>query len=345
MAETVTLDEYNLLAKNGKVLEDYSGNDISPVTADTSVYIETAAGTETLHSYHKRMEDGKTGVVRLVDGKIPPDYLPSYVDDVVEGYYNAADGKFYSDSAKTTAITGETGKIYVDLGSSEGDIYRYASASSKYVLISDVPAATLRTIAELRSEVAVLTLTGGGTYLAGTDTEQTATVKASSNVTPDSLEILQNDTQIAGGSEAEYTADVVLQPTDMDAPGTITVEAKATYGSTTKSKTVYLYIVNPVYVGAGASASAVMVDGNKQTARTTPSGTYSITASEGDYVWIIVPMGTNGMVVSKATLSGFDFPLEAADTTTVGGYRVYRSKNTYKASTFSIVVSGSQRND
>ena len=51
----------------------------------------------------------------LNNGKIPDTYLPSYVDDVIEGYYNSQDGKFYEDSAYTTEITGERGKIYVSL--------------------------------------------------------------------------------------------------------------------------------------------------------------------------------------------------------------------------------------
>ena len=42
--------------------------------------------------------------------------LPSYVDDIVEGYYN--DGAFYEDDQYTTRIYGEAGKIYVDLATS-----------------------------------------------------------------------------------------------------------------------------------------------------------------------------------------------------------------------------------
>lgn len=58
----------------------------------------------------------------LVNGKIPASQLPSYVDDVIEGYLY--EGAFYEDSEHTTAITGETGKIYVDLTS--GNTYRWS---------------------------------------------------------------------------------------------------------------------------------------------------------------------------------------------------------------------------
>ena len=59
------------------------------------------------------------------DGKVPSSQLPSYVDDVIEGYYS--NGKFYSDSAKTKEITGEGGKIYTDLTSNK--TYRWGGTA------------------------------------------------------------------------------------------------------------------------------------------------------------------------------------------------------------------------
>lgn len=71
------------------------------------------------------------GVAELdANGKVPSSQLPSYVDDVVEGYYY--DSKFYEDSAHTTEITGESGKIYVDLSTEK--TYRWGG--SAYVEIS-----------------------------------------------------------------------------------------------------------------------------------------------------------------------------------------------------------------
>lgn len=64
-------------------------------------------------------------------GQVPSSELPSYVDDVIEGYYY--NGAFYSDSAHTTLITGETGKIYVDLSSDTS--YRWSG--SAYISISN----------------------------------------------------------------------------------------------------------------------------------------------------------------------------------------------------------------
>ncbi len=67
------------------------------------------------------------------NGKVPAAQLPSYVDDVIEGYYDATAGKFYEDQAKTTEITPETGKIYVDLAGKR--TYRWGG--SAYAEISE----------------------------------------------------------------------------------------------------------------------------------------------------------------------------------------------------------------
>lgn len=72
------------------------------------------------------------GVAELdASGKVPASQLPSYVDDVLEGYLSG--GKFYKESAHTTEIIGESGKIYTDLSS--GKIYRWSG--SAFVVISE----------------------------------------------------------------------------------------------------------------------------------------------------------------------------------------------------------------
>ena len=57
--------------------------------------------------------------------KIDSTYLPSYVDDVIEGYYY--NDKFWKEAAHTTEITGEAGKIYVDLSTNK--TYRYSGSA------------------------------------------------------------------------------------------------------------------------------------------------------------------------------------------------------------------------
>ena len=77
-------------------------------------------------------KDQANGYASLdASGKVPQSQLPSYVDDVIEGYLS--EGKFYKESAHTTEITGESGKIYVDLTSSK--TYRWSGTA--YAVISE----------------------------------------------------------------------------------------------------------------------------------------------------------------------------------------------------------------
>lgn len=72
------------------------------------------------------------GVAELDDsGHVPAAQLPSYVDDVIDGYLSG--GKFYKESAHTTEISEETGKIYVDLITNK--TYRWSG--SAYAVISE----------------------------------------------------------------------------------------------------------------------------------------------------------------------------------------------------------------
>lgn len=77
---------------------------------------------------------GNLPVARL-SGVIDAAHLPSYVDDVIEGYLNG--GKFYTTKSSSGAYSGEikaeAGKIYVDL--SNNKTYRWSG--SAYVIISE----------------------------------------------------------------------------------------------------------------------------------------------------------------------------------------------------------------
>ena len=87
-------------------------------------------------SSHKHTAADITSVnASAITGTIPAANLPSFVDDVVEGYLS--DGKFYktknANGTYVTEITGETGKIYVNL--SDNKTYRWSG--SAFVVISE----------------------------------------------------------------------------------------------------------------------------------------------------------------------------------------------------------------
>jgi hypothetical protein len=66
-------------------------------------------------------------------GYVKTSQLPGFVDDIIEGYYNSIDSKFYTTESYTSEIIPEVGKIYVSLDSNK--TYRWSSSS--YVVISE----------------------------------------------------------------------------------------------------------------------------------------------------------------------------------------------------------------
>ena len=81
-------------------------------------------------------QKGAANGVATLDGSglVPTEQLPSYVDDVIEGYYY--NEKFYTNESHTTLINGEAGKIYVDITAPDKPItYRWTGTT--YVNISN----------------------------------------------------------------------------------------------------------------------------------------------------------------------------------------------------------------
>ena len=67
------------------------------------------------------------------DGKIPTQYISGDIGQAVEGYYS--DGKFYKEAAHTTEITGAENTLYLDIGGTDKDVYRWTGTA--YVLLND----------------------------------------------------------------------------------------------------------------------------------------------------------------------------------------------------------------
>lgn len=108
------------------------------------------ATSESLNSKVNTSALGQANGVATLDnsGLIPSSQLPSYVDDVVEGYAKtttSSDGVvtvegFYKEDKFTTAIAGETGKIYVDLATNIS--YRWGGTTYVQITSSDMTAIT-----------------------------------------------------------------------------------------------------------------------------------------------------------------------------------------------------------
>ena len=118
------------------------GNDNQTVKAGAVTFgandpIDFVAGnnvTVTGNKTEKKITIGLTNVATLDEnGHVPSTQLPSYVDDVIEGYISNNKNAFYSDEAKTETIPAETGKIYLDIPS----LKTYRWGGSTYAEISE----------------------------------------------------------------------------------------------------------------------------------------------------------------------------------------------------------------
>ena len=101
-------------------------------THDDRYYTESEIDSKLNGKLSTSLKGSASGLAELdLTGKVPSAQLPSFVDDVIEGYLSS--GKFYKESAHTTEISGESGKIYIDLSTEK--TYRWSGSS--FVVISD----------------------------------------------------------------------------------------------------------------------------------------------------------------------------------------------------------------
>lgn len=150
MAETKFLDNVGLThllekinLKFSKLGHKHTKADITDFahTHDDRYYTESEVDGKLngkANSSHTHAAADITSVnASAITGTIAAANLPSFVDDVLEGYYGS-DGVFYKNLDASTkkysgAYTGETGKIYVNLN--DNKTYRWSG--SAYVVISE----------------------------------------------------------------------------------------------------------------------------------------------------------------------------------------------------------------
>lgn len=157
------------------------------------------------------------------------------------------------------------------------------------------------------------------------------------NATVTSLTVKQGSNSIYSG-----TANPGSQKVSVNTKGSTKYDLSATADGMTVTGSATVNAVLPMYFGfaAATEASALSITSlGKQAIKTSPGGTYTLTnGTEGHYMWLCVP---STMTINKVTLNGFDVPMEAAQSgsTSLGGYKCYRSSNALQAQSFTIVVS------
>ena len=126
-----TLEDYFTNGIANKATADKNGKDITTTYA-TKGELGGKVNASDFNAF-KNLKGQKNGLAELDSaGKVPSSQLPSYVDDVIEGYYY--NSKFYKEESHTNEIAGESGKIYTDLGNNKtyrwsGTTYTEISAS------------------------------------------------------------------------------------------------------------------------------------------------------------------------------------------------------------------------
>lgn len=185
------------------------------------------------------------------------------------------------------------------------------------------------------SDKAVVSLSASATtFIVG---ERAFTLTASTNTNAESIVIKQGSNVIATGSGKTLAKSVTV---NQATAGNIGYTAEFTFaGGNERTTSATIYFVNKIYVGSGAVYTDVASDSYAVSARRSPTGTYNVTVEQnGQYVFFIIPAT---MSITKATLSGFDFPLESPVSVTIEdvAYKSYRSSNTNDAGTYQIVIS------
>lgn len=328
----------------GLVKGHYAKSSAIPSNAADGSYLIDANASGTSGSY----------IVTVASGSVvaPSEHLAisGYLYMTVDGHvYEAKNGAAWYDQGaiKTSTndyTTAEKNKLAgIQAGANKTVVDPALSTTSTNPVQNKIVNAKF---VELQNEIAVINAdkatfslsrtSGNSLYFVG----DTFTIKATAtcSVSANTITIKCGNSTIASVQNAKTaTGSQTIDPTFSSAPTTINFTAEAVIGSVKKTASFSVGLVNPMYVGAGAVYTNVVNDSHKQSVRTSASGAYNVTvASNGQHVFFVVP---SSMTINKVTLSGFDFPLDAADTTSKSGYKIYKSSNTYKAGAISLVVS------
>lgn len=136
----LSTNDYTTAEKNklAEAIDESTANTLINTAISKLTKASVGLGNVTNDSQVKRSEMGTAnGIATLNDqGLVPVSQLPSYVDDVVDVYatYTKSDVgvltniEVFSDSGKTQPVTGESGKIYIDVENN----YQFRWTGTKY---------------------------------------------------------------------------------------------------------------------------------------------------------------------------------------------------------------------
>lgn len=113
-----------VMGSDSRLSDDRNAKDVYPWAKAATKPTYTATEVGAIPSTDK----GANGGVAELDanGKVPSSQLPSYVDDVIEGYYDTTTDRFYTESTFENVIPPESGKSWIDVASNKS--YRWTGS-------------------------------------------------------------------------------------------------------------------------------------------------------------------------------------------------------------------------
>ena len=313
---------------NGQIKVTPSGGSAQNVSVKGlgSLAYKSSLAASDVGALASSLKGAASGVAELdANGKVPSSQLPSYVDDTVEGYlYNS---KFYKESAHTTQITGETGKIYIDLSTNK--TYRWSG--SAFVEISASLALGTTSSTAYRGDY------GNTAYQHATDANRLTTATSSG---------LYKVASTAQGHIASLTAVTKADITGLGIPGSDTNttytfasgdsngQIKVTPSSGSATNVSVKGLAAAAYKGVDTSISSESTSTNLPTSKAVADlvkseiGNASSGVNPSDLLDLIYPVGSIYMSVVDVSPSAFlggtwerlkdRFLLGAGDTYTAG---------------------------
>lgn len=115
-------------ASDGMYMGSYDDEAEGVISADMVMYDSETTVEDELDNKVDILSKGVANGVAELDssGKVPSSQLPSYVDDVIEGYYDSITDRFYTESTFEHVITPESGKSWVDVNTNKS--YRWTGS-------------------------------------------------------------------------------------------------------------------------------------------------------------------------------------------------------------------------
>lgn len=286
----VTIDENTLVISPEEETTEEQGTpvDIESISIDggmTDNPIKDATARADISSVGGRVTtlEGKIGANNGIatlngTGKVPESQLPSYVDDVIEGYlYN---GAFYEDSAHTTLITGESSKIYVDLstdktyrwsgtvyvctgsslelGETQGTAYEGSKGKANADNIADIQR-VIPANASTSNKLATMEDVGGADYNGVEALIKTTVGFATKNILNCDIE---SGEHTKNGLTVYVTRYVNGQIASISVNGTATAKTYIEVASSVPEIAANAYILNGCPSGGSSSSYGLMIEGS-----------------------------------------------------------------------------------